>query len=75
MAAVTWLIHRRRHRVRRYTLLNSTDADGNPVLHVTRRQAGTIIRRDVGRGPERFELTSTPLGDGAYVAEPLDRYV
>lgn len=75
MAAVTWLIRRRRHGVRRYTLLNSPDADGNPVLHVTTRRAGTVIRRDVGSGPERFELTGTPMGDGTYVAEPLDRYV
>ncbi|WP_226487484.1 hypothetical protein [Streptomyces parvulus] len=74
LAASTWLIHRRRHGVLRYTLLNSADADGNPVLHVTTRRAGTVIRRYVGRGPERFELTSTPLGDGTYVAEPIDRY-
>ncbi|WP_330346685.1 hypothetical protein OG858_47105 (plasmid) [Streptomyces europaeiscabiei] len=75
VGVVTWAIRRRRQGVRRYTLLNSTDADGNPVLHVTTRRAGTVIRRDVGRGPERFELTSTPMGDGTYVAEPLDRYV
>lgn len=75
VTVVTWLIHRRRQGVRRYTLLNSADSDGNPVLHVTTRRAGTVIRRDVGRGPERFELTNTPMGDGTYVAEPLDRYV
>ncbi|MFE5374130.1 hypothetical protein [Streptomyces mirabilis] len=54
--------------MRRYTLLNCVDADGNPVLHVTTRRAGTIIRRDVGRGPERFELTGAQMADGTYVA-------
>ncbi|MZD20281.1 MULTISPECIES: hypothetical protein [Streptomyces] len=75
VAVVSWMIRQRRQGVRRYTMLNSVDADGNPVLHVTTRRAGTVIRRDVGRGPERFELTSKPMGDGTYVAEPLDRYV
>ncbi|SES32234.1 hypothetical protein SAMN04487983_104277 [Streptomyces sp. yr375] len=75
VTVVTWVVRRRRRGVLRYTLLNSVDADGNPVLHVTTRRAGTVIRRDVGRGPERFELTNTPMGDGTYVAEPLDRYV
>lgn len=41
-------------------------------MHVTTGRAGTVWR-DVGRGPELFELTSTPMGDGTYVAEPLDR--
>ncbi|CBG71165.1 conserved hypothetical protein [Streptomyces scabiei 87.22] len=44
-------------------------------MHLTTRRAGTIIRRDVGRGPERFELTNVQLSDGTYAAEPVDRYV
>ncbi|MFC9285420.1 hypothetical protein [Streptomyces sp. NPDC057052] len=75
VAVVTWLVRRRRTGVRRYVLLNSVDSDGNPVSHVTTCRGGTVIRRDVGRGPERFELTDMQLPDGAYVAEPLDRYV
>ncbi|MFF7641829.1 hypothetical protein [Streptomyces canus] len=75
LATITWLISRKNGQVHRYTLLNSTDLDGNPVLHVTTRRPGTVIRRDVGRGPERFELTKAQLPDGTYVAEPIDRYV
>jgi hypothetical protein len=75
LAVVGWYAKRRRNTLRRYTLLNSVDADGIPVLHVTTRGPGTIIRRDVGRGLERFELTDVQLPDGMYVAEPMDRYV
>ncbi|MFE4777835.1 hypothetical protein [Streptomyces sp. NPDC056713] len=72
---LTWLLAQRAGRVRRYTLLNSAAPDGSPVLHLTTRRAGTVIRRDVGRGPERFELTKVQLPDGTYAAEPMDRYV
>ncbi|MFJ8111654.1 hypothetical protein [Streptomyces sp. NPDC096132] len=58
----------------RYVLLSSVDTDGNPVSHLTTRRAGTVIVRDVGRGPERFELTNVRLRDGSFVAEPMDRY-
>ncbi|WP_336116544.1 hypothetical protein [Streptomyces sp. PTD9-10] len=75
LAVVGWYVKRRRNTLRRYTLLNSVDADGNPVLHVTTRRPGTVVTRDVGRGPERFELTDVELPDGTYVAEPMDRYV
>ncbi|MFF2432535.1 hypothetical protein [Streptomyces mirabilis] len=75
VTVATWLVRRRNQGVRRYTLLNSVDADGNPVLHVTTRRAGTIIRRDVGRGSKRFELTGAQMADGTYVAGPVDRYV
>ncbi|MFC8276635.1 hypothetical protein ACFUJR_29710 [Streptomyces sp. NPDC057271] len=75
LAVLGWYVKRRRNTLRRYILLNSVDADGNPVLHVTTRRPGTIITRDVGRGPERFELTDVELPDGTYVAEPIDRYV
>ncbi|MFW3469915.1 hypothetical protein ACN24M_00135 [Streptomyces microflavus] len=71
---VTWVI-RRGPRVRRYTLLNSATPEGSPVLHLTTLRAGTIIRRDVGRGMERFELTKVQMPDGTYAAEPMDRYV
>ncbi|MEU9372103.1 hypothetical protein AB0D71_47455 [Streptomyces avermitilis] len=75
LAVVGWYVKRRRNTLRGYTLLNSVDADGNPVLHVTTRRPGTIIRHDVGRSPERFELTDVQLPKGTYVAEPMDRYV
>ncbi|MEU6557783.1 hypothetical protein ABZ915_47410 [Streptomyces sp. NPDC046915] len=75
LAVVGWYVKRRRNTLRRYTLLNSVDADGNPVLHVTTRRPGTVVTRDAGRGPERFELTDVELPDGTYVAEPMDRYV
>ncbi|MGW1226605.1 hypothetical protein [Streptomyces sp. NPDC002530] len=74
-SAVTWTLTRRSGRIRRYTLLNSSFPDGSPVLHITTRRAGTIIRRDVGRGLERFELTKAQLSDGTYAAEPMDRYI
>jgi hypothetical protein len=75
VATLVGLYAQRRHnKLRRYTLLSSVDADGNPVLHLTTRRAGTIIRRDVGRGPERFELTDVQLPDNTYAAEPIDRY-
>ncbi|MFF7097996.1 hypothetical protein ACFY9A_37275 [Streptomyces rubradiris] len=74
LAVVGWYVKRRRNTLRRYTLLNSVDADGNPVLHVTTCRPGTVVTRDVGRGPERFELTDVELYDGTYVAEPMDRY-
>ncbi|MEU3931597.1 hypothetical protein AB0E85_06040 [Streptomyces sp. NPDC029044] len=67
-------VQRRRNKLRRYTLLNSVDPEGNPVLHVTTRRAGIVIRRDVGHGPERFELTDVQLPDNTYAAEPLDRF-
>jgi hypothetical protein len=70
-----WYVERRRNTLRRYTLLNSADTDGNPVLHVTTRRPGTVITRDIGCGPERFELTEAEMPDGTYVAEPMDRYV
>lgn len=73
-SVLTWTLARRTGGIRRYTLLNSATADGTPVLHLTTRRAGTIIRRDVGRGPERFELTKAQLPDGTYAAEPVDRY-
>ena len=72
--ACTWVLARRA-RIRRYTLLNSTAPDGSPVVHLTTRRAGTVIRRDVGQGLERFELTKVQLSDGTYAAEPIDRYV
>ncbi|RPF24724.1 hypothetical protein [Streptomyces sp. TLI_185] len=74
-SALTWVLARRANRPRRYTLLNSAAPDGSPIVHLTTRRAGTIIRRDVGRGPERFELTNVQLPDGTYAAEPIDRYV
>ncbi|MFJ9683608.1 hypothetical protein ACIRP2_37095 [Streptomyces sp. NPDC101194] len=75
LAVVGWYIKRWRNPLRQYTLLNSVDADGNPVLHVTTRCPGTVVTRDVGSGPERFEPTDVELPGGTYVAEPMDRYV
>ncbi|MFF7734964.1 hypothetical protein [Streptomyces sp. NPDC007984] len=75
VAVVGVYAQRRRNTLRRYTLLNSVDAGGSPVLHITTRRAGIVIRRDVGHGPERFELTDVQLPDNTYAAEPLDRYV
>jgi hypothetical protein len=74
-SVLTWALARRANRPRQYTLLNSAAPDGSPVVHLTTRRAGTIIRRDVGRGPERFKLTNVQLADGTYAAEPIDRYV
>ncbi|MFC8834839.1 hypothetical protein ACFT8V_16780 [Streptomyces griseoincarnatus] len=70
---VTAYLKRRRNRLRTYTLLNSVHPDGSPVRLTTTRGPGTIVRRDVGRGPERFELTAVETPDGTYAAEPIDR--
>ncbi|MFD5951954.1 hypothetical protein ACFWAZ_39310 [Streptomyces collinus] len=70
---VTGYLKRRRNRLRTYTFLNSVHPDGSPVRLTTTRGPGTIVRRDVGRGPERFLLTAVETPDGTYAAEPLDR--
>ncbi|MER7759135.1 hypothetical protein [Streptomyces sp. NPDC097619] len=76
LAAVGALVKNRRGALRRYTLLNSVDSAGSPLIHVTTRRAGTVIRREAGgAGAERFELTDVLLPDGTYAAEPLDRYL
>lgn len=63
------------HRLRRYTLLGTVAADGNPVQHPTTRPAGTTITREINGVRERFELTNALLHDGTYAAEPMDLYV
>ncbi|MFF5365429.1 hypothetical protein ACFY4I_39610 [Streptomyces scabiei] len=79
LAGLTWLarwaLGRRNGQLRRYTLLSTVGPDGNPILHVTTRRAGTTITRDTGGQRERFELTDVLMPDGTYAAEPLDRYV
>ncbi|MCL7429824.1 hypothetical protein [Streptomyces sp. YS415] len=59
---------------RRFTLLETTHISGETVQITTTRPAGTVITYRSDDHAERFELTDIPLGDGTYVAEPLDRY-
>ncbi|MEH0625069.1 hypothetical protein [Streptomyces stelliscabiei] len=59
--------------LRRYTLLRTAGAHGSPEQYETTWPTGTVITHRVDGGhPQRFELTDVPLGDGTYVAEPLD---
>ncbi|MFI1681505.1 hypothetical protein [Streptomyces sp. NPDC020607] len=71
----TWLIrHRRKIRLRCYTLLGTVGADGNPAQIVTTRRPGSVINVDAGGRRQRFELTDARLPDDTYAAEPMDLY-
>ncbi len=59
--------------LRRYTLLRTAGAHGNPEQYETTWPTGTVITHRVDGGPpQRFELTDVPLSNGTYAAEPLD---
>ncbi|MFB6825514.1 hypothetical protein ACFCXA_28480 [Streptomyces virginiae] len=75
IVAVTRVVRRRNVGVRRYTLLSTVGADGNPLHHFSTLPTGTVISRDTGGQRERFQLTGAVLADGTYAAEPVDRYV
>ncbi|MFC1443071.1 hypothetical protein ABUW04_33010 [Streptacidiphilus sp. N1-10] len=65
----------RRRELRRYTLLGTQDAHGNPLLYDTTRNAGNVLIRVVEGHRSTFELTDVQLRDGTYAAEPLDSYL
>ncbi|MCX5216133.1 hypothetical protein OG689_44165 [Kitasatospora sp. NBC_00240] len=79
LSALGWATRRivasRNKELRRYTLLGSVDAQGNPLLHDTTRGTGTVITRDIDGQRRQFELTDALLRDGTYAAEPLERYL
>ncbi|MGW6839124.1 hypothetical protein ACWGCI_37740 [Streptomyces sp. NPDC054949] len=75
IVGVTRVVRRRNAGVRKYTLLSTVDADGNPVHHLSTRPTGTVISRDIAGRRERFQLTAALLPDGTFAAEPVDRYV
>ncbi|MFB6842123.1 hypothetical protein [Streptomyces sp. NPDC056361] len=60
--------------IHHFTLLGTTDTNGDPVKLTTTRPAGTTITYRADGGTERFQLTSARLHDGTFAAEPIDRY-